>query len=143
MKLPFFYNRTILFLESKDVKRVILFLPFLIIPLLTFGEGSRNWGTETNRQSMLWYPGNSGAGGFVNRGFMLLPSTVSGYNGGHRLYVYAKAGETVFWGFRRVGSTGNIRVKWFYDANSSDFFHLELQGLQGHKYSLKIMMLVL
>jgi hypothetical protein len=118
MKLPFFYNRTTPFLGSKDAKKVFLFLPFLIFSIAAFGEGSGNWGTETNRQSMLWYPGNAGTGGFANRGYMLLPSTVSGYNAGHRLNVYAKAGETVFWGFRRVGSTGNIMVRWFYDASA-------------------------
>jgi hypothetical protein len=85
-------------------------------------EGSANWGIESNRQSWLWYPGSSGAGGFANRGYMLLPSGVSGYTGGHRLYVYAKAGETVFWGFRRIGSTGMIRVRWYYDPGSTDFF---------------------
>jgi len=91
-------------------------------------EGSANWGIESNRQSWLWYPGNSGAGGFVNRGYMLLPSGVSGYNGGHRLYVYAKAGETVFWGFRRIGSTGTIRVRWYYDAGSTAFFPTGTSG---------------
>jgi len=76
---------------------------------------------------MLWYPSNSGSGGFGTRGFMLLPSTITGYNGGHRLYVYVKAGETVFWGFRRFGA-GNIRVRWYYDATSSNFFPVGTSG---------------
>lgn len=59
---------------------------------------------------------------------MMLPSSVSGYNGGHRLYVYVKSGETVFWGFRRHGSSGNIRVAWYYDAGSSDFFPVGTSG---------------
>lgn len=109
------------FLKSNGFIRMYPVIAFLIISTLSFGEGSGNWGTENNRQSMLWYPGNSGTGGYSSRGYMLLPSKVPGYNGGHRLYVYAKAGETVFWGFRRFGS-GNIRVRWFYDANSSGFF---------------------
>ena len=96
------------FLKSNGFKGIYFGIAFLLIASFTFGEGSGNWGTQNSRQSMLWYPGNSGAGGFGNRGYMLLPSNVSGYNGGHRLYVYAKAGETVFWGFRRFG-TGNIR----------------------------------
>lgn len=54
---------------------------------------------------------------------MLVPSNTSGYNGGHRLYVYVKAGETVFWGFRVVSSSvSTIRVRWFYDPTTSGFF---------------------
>lgn len=115
------------FLKSNGFKGIYFGIAFLLIATFSFGEGSGNWGTQNSRQSMLWYPGNSGAGGFGNRGYMLVPSNVSGYNGGHRLYVYAKAGETVFWGFRRFGS-GNIRVRWFYDANSSDFFPTGTSG---------------
>lgn len=115
------------FLGSKGFKEMSLMITLLFVSFLSFSEGSGNWGTESNRQSMLWYPGNSGGGGYGSRGYMLLPSNVSGYNGGHRLYVYAKAGETVFWGFRRYGS-GNIRVRWFYDANSSDFFPIGTSG---------------
>lgn len=87
------------------------------------GEGSGNWGTSSSRQSLLWYPSSSGGGSYSSRGYMLLPSNVSGYNAGHRLYVYAKQGETVFWGFRVVSNTvSNIRVRWYFDSNSSGFF---------------------
>lgn len=101
---------------------------FFLVYTEALTEGSGNWGTETDRQSWLWYPGNSGSGGFSNRGYMLLPSSVSSYNGGHRLYVYVKDGETVFWGFRRHGTTGNIRVAWYYDAGSTGFFPLGTSG---------------
>ena len=107
-----------------------LSLGFLLLVIQNewVAEGSGNWGTATNRQSWLWYPGNTGSGGFANRGYMMLPSSVTGYNGGHRLYVYVKSGETVFWGFRRHGTTGNIRVAWYYDAGSSDFFPVGTSG---------------
>ena len=106
---------------------------FLFLLLFSFNgnllaEGSGNWGTATDRQSWLWYPGNSGSGGYTNRGYMLLPSSVSGYNAGHRLYVYVKNGETVFWGFRRHSTSGNLRVRWFYDAGSTAFYP---QGTSG------------
>lgn len=101
---------------------------FCSISFFSLAEGSSNWGIESNRQSWLWYPGNSGAGGFANRGYMLLPSGVSGYDGGHRLYVYVKSGETVFWGFRRHGTTGNIRVRWFYDGSTSGFYPTGVSG---------------
>jgi hypothetical protein len=127
MKFIFTKLLTSHFLKSGDFKVLSLGIVFLFITGLSFGEGSGNWGTQSNRQSMLWYPGNSGSGGFASRGYMLLPSSVSGYNAGHRLYVYAKAGETVFWGFRRFG-TGNIRVRWFYDANSTGFFPMGTSG---------------
>ncbi|MCH6232700.1 T9SS type A sorting domain-containing protein [Cognataquiflexum rubidum] len=128
MKLIFIDNWTFCFLKSIGFNRTWIVLAFLFISNLSFGEGSGNWGTESNRQSFLWYPSNTGSGGFGNRGYMLLPSNVSGYNSGHRLYVYVKAGETVFWGFRRVGTTGNIRVRWFYDANSTGFFPTGTSG---------------
>jgi hypothetical protein len=72
---------------------------------------------------MLWYPSNFGSGGYGSRGYMLLPSNTPGYNGGHRLYVYVKAGETVFWGFRVVSSSvSTIRVRWFFDPTTTGFF---------------------
>lgn len=108
---------------------LILFLLFLIVKIdESNAEGSGDWGTATNRQSMLWVPASTGVSGYGTRGCMMIPSGVSGYNAGHRLYVYVKQGETVFWGFRRGGSTGNIRVRWFYDANSTDFFP---EGITG------------
>lgn len=92
-------------------------------------EGSGDWGTATNRQSMLWVPASSGVQGYATRGSMMIPSTVTGYNPGHRLYVYVKQGETVFWGFRRGGSTGTIRVRWYYDASSSGFYPEGISGV--------------
>lgn len=92
---------------------------------------------------MLWYATNNSDGtdngGFAKRGFMLLPSTDnrSGstyetmYNPAHRLYVYLKAGETVFWGFRAVAinnsspntiAFGDLRVYWYYDNTDTGFF---------------------
>ncbi|WP_373520289.1 T9SS type A sorting domain-containing protein [Aquiflexum sp.] len=115
-------------MKSFGFKVALLLIWFCVDSLLALGEGSATWGISDNRQSWLWYPGNSGEGGFANRGYMLLPSGVSGYDGGHRLYVYAKAGETVFWGFRREGSSGDIRVRFLYDANSSEFFPTGTSG---------------
>jgi hypothetical protein len=110
------------------VWRLSLVLFFFLFANHAEAEGSGNWGTATNRQSWLWYPGSTGSGGYTNRGYMMLPSSVPGYNGGHRLYVYVKSGETVFWGFRRHGTLGNLRVAWFYDAGSSDFFPTGTSG---------------
>jgi hypothetical protein len=128
MKLIFAYILVFHYLKSNGFKIGPLVIACIFISTASFGEGSGNWGTQSNRQSMLWYPSISGPGGYSNRGYMLLPSNVSGYNGGHRLYVYAKAGETVFWGFRRAGSTGTLRVRWYYDANSSGFFPTGTSG---------------
>ena len=128
MKLIFIKIWTFHCLKSNGFKQMCFVMAFLFNSTVTYGEGSGTWGTESNRQSFLWYPGNTGSGGFGNRGYMLLPSNASGYNGGHRLYVYAKAGETVFWGFRRIGSSGTLRVRWFYDANSTGFFPMGTSG---------------
>lgn len=115
-------------LKSIGFKVFFLIVGFYNSYVPVFGEGSATWGIESDRQSWLWYPGSSGAGGYANRGYMLLPSGVTGYDGGHRLYVYVKAGETVFWGFRRHGSTGNIRVRWYYDAGSTGFYPVGTSG---------------
>lgn len=78
---------------------LILFLLFLIVKIdESNAEGSGDWGTATNRQSMLWVPASTGVSGYGTRGCMMIPSGVSGYNAGHRLYVYVKQGETVFLG---------------------------------------------
>lgn len=122
---------------------LLYFICFIIyIPELR-SEGSGNWAHGVSGQSMLWYASNnsdgSDNGGFARRGFMLLPSTdnrtgstyESMYNPDHRLYVYVKAGETVFWGFRAVQinnsspstlAFGNMRVYWYYDSSDTGFF---------------------
>lgn len=106
--------------------KVWLFLFFFFVGFIELkGEGSGDWGTNANRQSWLWVPSNSATAneGYGNRGYMLLPSTTPGYNPAHRLFVYVKAGETVFFGFRRTdGSSSDVRVQWFYDSTTSDFF---------------------
>lgn len=107
---------------------IVLFFIFSSNFHQLYAEGSGDWGTATNRQSMLWVPASSGLSGYGTRGCMMIPSGVSGYNAGHRLYVYVKQGETVFWGFRRGGSTGDLRVRWYYDANSSNHFPLGTTG---------------
>lgn len=104
---------------------VVMALLLVVILDEVKGEGSGDWGTDSNRQSWLWVPSNSATAnqGYGNRGYMLLPSSTPGYNSSHRLFVYVKAGETVFFGFRRTdGSTSNVRVQWFYDSTTSDFF---------------------
>lgn len=121
-----------------------LFLILLLFPLQqVLSEGSGIWNHSIGGQSMLWYATNnsdgSDNGGFAKRGFMLLPSTDSRsgstyetmYNPAHRLYVYLKAGETVFWGFRAVAinnsspstiAFGDLRVYWYYDNTDTGFF---------------------
>ena len=92
-------------------------------------EGSGKWGVTANRQVNLFVPatatssGVPGGGntGYVARGFMMLASTTGSvanpYNPAHRLYVWVKSGETVFWGFR--GTSGsNVTFDWYYDNNS-------------------------
>ena len=95
-------------------------------------EGSGEWGTQTNRRSWLWVPSTANNGsnndGYVQRGYMMLPSTTPGYNPGHRLLVYVKNGETVFYGFRRNGGTGNVTVSWFYDQTTTSFFPTGVSG---------------
>jgi uncharacterized repeat protein (TIGR01451 family) len=86
-------------------------------------EGSGTWGSATDRQSWLWVPGSgSGTSNFNTRGYMLLPSSTSGYNADHRFYVLVKAGETVFYGFRATVVSSEIRVRWFYDSNDTGFY---------------------
>ncbi|MFD2034871.1 T9SS type A sorting domain-containing protein [Belliella marina] len=87
-------------------------------------EGSGDWGTATNRQSMLWVPASgTGVSSYRVRGCMFTPSTATAYNTGHRLYVYVKSGETVFYGFHRTTSTTETtNVSWFYDPSDTGFF---------------------
>ncbi|SEJ59576.1 conserved repeat domain-containing protein/Por secretion system C-terminal sorting domain-containing protein [Dyadobacter sp. SG02] len=90
-----------------------------------FGEGSGAWGVTANRQANLYVPttSNSGGGntGYKTRGFMMLPSNTSSYNPAHRMYVWVKANETVFYGFRSSANS-EINVHWYYDNSSTGFY---------------------
>ncbi|MCH7402301.1 T9SS type A sorting domain-containing protein [Belliella kenyensis] len=112
---------------------VLLFLTFSNF-YQVFAEGSGDWGAATNRQSMLWVPGTDQTSGLTRRGSMMVPTGSNGYNPRHRLYVYVKQGETVFWGFRRSGTTGNIRVRWFYDGTTSGIFPVGTSGNSRREY---------
>lgn len=84
-------------------------------------EGSGTWGVTGNRQANLIGATTSSNGsaneGYVKRGYMLLPSDTPGYLAEHRLYVWVKNGETVFWGFHQDGSGGNsMTFRWYYDT---------------------------
>ncbi len=84
-------------------------------------EGSGTWGVTANRQANLMVPRTDNSGGanegYVKRGYMMLPSNTSGYTAAHRLYVWVKPGETVFWGFHQNGNSGGINTTftWYYD----------------------------
>ncbi|MBD8488519.1 hypothetical protein IFO69_07180 [Echinicola sp. CAU 1574] len=110
-------------------------------------EGSGEWGTASGNRSWLWVPEHRttsvGNGHYITRGYMMMPSSSTGYNPDHRLYVYVKAGETVHWGFRKVTSyvfsssswytyynnSNNIRVRWYYDDTDVGFFPDGTSGL--------------
>ncbi len=95
-------------------------------------EGSGTWGTATDRQSWLWVPGSiSGTSNYNTRGYMLLPSSTPNYNPDHRFYVFVKAGETVFYGFRATVVSTEIRVRWFYDSNNTGFFPRARTAAEG------------
>lgn len=115
---------------KKYILSIIVFAAALFAGLSVFGqEGSGNWtGAQTGRQSYLWVPnmttGGTGNPGYDHRGFMMLPSdgaynSSNPYDPGHRLYVYVKQGETVYWGFRRA-SGSNRTAQWYYDNRSHD-----------------------
>ncbi len=88
-------------------------------------EGSCTWNVTANRQANLFVPSNSADPtnntGYRNRGFMLLASDAGTaqvpYNPAHRLYVWVKKDETVFWGFRSPSGGANITFNWYYDSN--------------------------
>lgn len=116
--------KTLLIGYSTALLKRLVFLFFGLVLLLSHpqklkSEGSGTWGTDPNRQSMLWVPssrtvsGQGGEGWFTSgyryRGFMMLPSTAdntffpnynTNYDPQHRVFVYVRNGETVFWGFR-------------------------------------------
>lgn len=95
-------------------------------------EGSGTWNVTANRQANLMVasaggnPAGSANEGYLNRGYMMLPSNTPGYKTEHRLYVWVKPGETVFWGFHQDGNTGgdNINFVWYYDnaAGANNYF---------------------
>ncbi|AMQ55092.1 hypothetical protein AO498_01720 [Algoriphagus sanaruensis] len=115
---------------------LLLYVFFFQLTFEALGEGSGTWGTASDRRSWLWVPANSSSSntGYGTRGFMMLPSRTSSstynsnYNPDHRFYVYVKAGETVFWGFRRNGGSGNIRVRWYYDQTDIGFYPVGTTG---------------
>lgn len=113
---------------------------FVSTTLPAMAEGSGTWGTATDRQSWLWIPEYSEANsatnnhGYGSRGYMMLPSTVPNYNPDHRMYVYVKDGETVYWGFRKFDGANTIRVRWYYDSSDTGFFP---QATSGPSYRLK------
>ncbi len=90
-------------------------------------EGSGTWNVTGNRQANLFAPSNNSQAsnntGYRNRGFMLLASDTGTqqvpYNPEHRLYVWVKKDETVFWGFRSPSGDSNITFTWYYDNNQS------------------------
>ncbi|GGF35032.1 fibronectin type III domain-containing protein [Echinicola rosea] len=115
----------------------------------SFAEGSGDWGTASNRESWLWIPANSSTnnGGYGSRGYMMMPSKTNNYNAAHRMYVYVKPGETVYWGFRNEEEfdflgwqyydyNANIRVRWFYDDTDTGFFPDKRYGVpvDNHYY---------
>ncbi|WP_234666023.1 T9SS type A sorting domain-containing protein [Dyadobacter sp. CY261] len=95
-----------------------------------FGEGSGAWGITADRQVNLFVPATASSGGgntgYVARGFMMLASnTGSGanpYNPAHRMYVWVKAGETVFYGFRTASGSSTINFNWYYDNSSTGYY---------------------
>ncbi|UCS94251.1 hypothetical protein KZP23_04250 [Echinicola marina] len=145
-------------LQSKIFHRPCIWLFMMVLSLLyggkgnlCFAEGSGDWGTATNRRSWLWVPehrtSSTGNGHYITRGYMMMPSSATDYNPEHRLFVYVKSGETVYWGFRKVRSfyfsssswytyynnDDDIRVRWYYDGSDEGFFP---NGTSGGERSL-------
>ncbi|SDF72001.1 conserved repeat domain-containing protein/Por secretion system C-terminal sorting domain-containing protein [Dyadobacter soli] len=97
-------------------------------------EGSGVWGVTDNRQVNLFVPttavSNSVPGGgntgYVTRGFMMLASNTGSastpYNPAHRMYVWVKANETVFYGFRTSSGSSSVTFNWYYDNSSTGFY---------------------
>lgn len=97
---------------------------------LAFGEGSGAWGVTDNRQANLFVPSTSSSGGgntgYVTRGFMMLASNTgtagTPYNPAHRMYVWVKANETVFYGFRTSSGNSTVDFNWYYDNSSTGYY---------------------
>ena len=93
-------------------------------------EGSGAWGVTADRQVNLFVPatGSSGGGntGYVARGFMMLASSTgtvaNPYNPAHRMYVWVKANETVFYGFKGSSESGSVNFNWYYDNASTGYY---------------------
>gem|GEM_PF-1656897 len=114
-------NNFILKLKAKS------FLTTLALSVLSIGtsvnvlaEGSRNLTPDSTAS----YPAGTASNNWVgflqhddgaNSGSFLKPSTASGYNNQHRLYVRLQAGDTLYYGVRRIntntGTTqGNLTI---------------------------------
>ncbi|WP_211324205.1 hypothetical protein [Echinicola strongylocentroti] len=140
---------------TRNSKRLFPFHLIMVILLAvqlnqtSLAEGSGDWGTATNRRSWLWIPANSSNnnGGYGSRGYMMMPSKTNNYNAAHRMYVYVKPGETVYWGFRNeeefdflgfnyYDNNEDIRVRWFYDDTDTGFFPDKRYGVpvDNHYY---------
>lgn len=95
-----------------------------------FAEGSGTWGVTGNRQVNLFVPSTSNSGndntGYHSRGFMMLASNTGSsqdpYKPAHRLYVWVKANETVFFGFRAYDVNNAVTFNWYYDKTSTGFY---------------------
>jgi uncharacterized repeat protein (TIGR01451 family) len=124
---------------------VVIPILFLSASLPARSEGSKSWGVNANYQANLMVPTittinsvpGGGNTGYRDRGFMLLPSDIdnvpnslvnvtdkatykTSYRADHRLYVWVKPGETVFWGFHQNGNNAqNTTFRWYYDTNPS------------------------
>lgn len=93
-------------------------------------EGSGTWGVTGDRQVNLFIPSTSSSGGgntgYVSRGFMMLASSTgtaaTPYNPAHRIYVWVKANETVFYGFRTSSGSTTINFNWYYDNSSTGYY---------------------
>ncbi|MBO9617005.1 MAG: T9SS type A sorting domain-containing protein [Dyadobacter sp.] len=123
---------------AKQFSRRWLSLPGILILVITVfsganrahGEGSGAWGVTDNRQANLFVPSTSSSGGgntgYVTRGFMMLASNTgtasTPYNPAHRMYVWVKADETVFYGFRTSSGSTTVHFNWYYDASSTGYY---------------------
>lgn len=93
-------------------------------------EGSGTWGVTGDRQVNLFVPSTSSSGGgntgYTSRGFMMLASSTgtaaTPYNPAHRIYVWVKANETVFYGFRTSSGSTAINFNWYYDNASTGYY---------------------
>jgi len=112
------------------VRGVILVLTLFCGVNNAIAEGSGAWGVTADRQVNLFVPatGSSGGGntGYVARGFMMLASSTgtvaNPYNPAHRMYVWVKANETVFYGFKGSSESGSVNFNWYYDNTSTGFY---------------------
>lgn len=120
---------------TKKFTQMLMGLAVLAMALLcgidrASAEGSSAWGVTDNRQVNLFIPSTSNSGGgntgYVTRGFMMLASNTGSasnpYNPAHRMYVWVKANETVFYGFRTSSGTATVNFNWYHDNSSTGFY---------------------